>query len=266
VARYLLVGFIIPSLQPSHLKRHPSQKKQRPVGVNLDPTSVIDTPDSPILVVAQIHETNEPKHGVALYALLNRPGGGGLCVPHIVGQRECFYLPRFRDATTDLKKRGPAWNVLVREVCFRPSPVGPSGPEPEMDGEPVAELSSSYQALEDFLDNAVNNWNDENSRHMIAEFYERWPGTRDVSRLTISEISFVKDQLLTEDLFVEDRLLRPFVLTCHTMILEEIRKATSRGLEADMSNICATALKLLVVGGFGASELTAADSTGMEQG
>ncbi|KAK4041700.1 hypothetical protein C8A01DRAFT_34303 [Parachaetomium inaequale] len=133
-----------------------------------------------------------------------------------------------------------------------------------MDSEPM--LEPLYQALEDFLDNAVSNWIDEDSRQMIAEFYERWPDTREVSHLTISEISFVKDQLLTEDLFVEDRLLRPFVLMCHTMILEEVRKAASRGLEADMSNICATALKLLVVGGLGATELTAADPTSMEQG
>ncbi|KAK4157582.1 hypothetical protein C8A00DRAFT_29425 [Chaetomidium leptoderma] len=123
VSQYLVVGFTIPGLKPDHFKKHPSQKKQMPVGVQLDPTSIISGTDlpHPILVVVRIQET-EPE-GTVLYALLNPQRG--LCTPHHIGQKGCFYLPIFRDSTTDLKTRGPAWNKLVQKVSIRPTTQRP---------------------------------------------------------------------------------------------------------------------------------------------
>jgi hypothetical protein len=110
VSQYLLVGFTLPELQPEYLKLHPSQKKQVPVGTHLDPTSVIDTPDGvlPIMVVVQMQEETELEEAMTFYALINP--SGGLCTPHRLAQKACFYLPMFRDSAGDLNTRGPAWN------------------------------------------------------------------------------------------------------------------------------------------------------------
>jgi hypothetical protein len=69
------------------------------------------------MVVTQIQETEQQK--TDLFVLL-RPKLG-LCTPFHVGQKESFYLPVFRDETTDLKQRVPAWNQLVVKQALRPS-------------------------------------------------------------------------------------------------------------------------------------------------
>ena len=120
VQRYLLVGITCTDLEPEHFKKHKSQMKQKPVGTHLDPDSIISIIDKdrlPLMVVTQIQESEQQK--TDLFVLL-RPKRG-LCTPYHVGQKECFYLPIFRDNTTDLKQRGPAWNQIVAKHALRPS-------------------------------------------------------------------------------------------------------------------------------------------------
>lgn len=117
VQRYLLVGITCTDLKAEHFRKHKSQAKQKPVGTHLDPSSIIRSEGLPLMVVTQIQESEQPK--TDLFVLL-RPKLG-LCTPFHVGQKECFYLPVFRDETTDLKQRGPAWNQLVAKQALRPS-------------------------------------------------------------------------------------------------------------------------------------------------
>jgi hypothetical protein len=107
VRRYLLVGLTLPNLNKEVLSRHPSQKKQRPVGTKLEKSALISTADSPefVMVVTPIFDA-EPEV-TQLYALVKPLDG--LCHPFIIGHKACFYLPQFRDNTTDLKSRGPSW-------------------------------------------------------------------------------------------------------------------------------------------------------------
>lgn len=69
----------------------------------------------PILVVTSITKV-EPL-AVQLSALA-RPGYG-LCTPCQIGQISVFYRHEFRDATTNIRDRGPAWNSLVKEYSAR---------------------------------------------------------------------------------------------------------------------------------------------------
>jgi hypothetical protein len=120
IQRYLLVGITSADLEVEHLKMHNSQTKQKPVGTHLAADSIIEISNKerlPIMVVTQIQETEQPK--TDLFVLL-RPRLG-LCTPFHVGQKECFYLPVFRENTTSLSKRGPAWNQLVAKQALRPS-------------------------------------------------------------------------------------------------------------------------------------------------
>jgi prefoldin subunit 5 len=114
MTRYMLVGFTLPGLKEEHLKRHEEQRKQKPVGTELNPDGIIEYAELPIMVVTPIHNVEA---GVThLYALLQP--SGGLCTPYKTAQRECFYLPQFRDSTTDLKGRGPSWyeGTLIRPL------------------------------------------------------------------------------------------------------------------------------------------------------
>ena len=109
-------------MDPKSWKKHPAQKEQMAVSTQLGSggDAVIDGPGSqqlPIMVVAQIQEAEQ--EATSLYALL-RPARG-LYTPYQIGQKGCFYLSIFRDDTTDLKARGPAWNRLVQKQCVRPS-------------------------------------------------------------------------------------------------------------------------------------------------
>jgi hypothetical protein len=250
----ILVGFTLRRLKPEYFKKHPSQKKQRPVGTHLNPDGVIDSPDSPIMVVAQIQKT-EPA-GLSLSALLEPKDG--LCRPYHIGQHACLYLPIFRDDTTCLMERKVAWNRLVKKACIRP-PVQAS-PSVNITGEVAAksrrEVSALHKVLENFLDNAVTDWHDEDSEDMIQQFYKTLPEAQEQCDLKTLDIRLIKHQMLGEDLWVEDRHLRPFFLACKTLIAEEERKAESRSLDPDWSNICATALKL-VTDMLGSTELEA---------
>lgn len=116
VQRYLVVGITSTDLTADHYKKHKSQTKQKPVGIHLDDSSIIRPKELPLIVVTQIQESEQPK--TDLFVLL-RPKLG-LCTPYHVGQKACFYLPVFRDETTDMKLRGPAWNQLVAKQAFRP--------------------------------------------------------------------------------------------------------------------------------------------------
>lgn len=58
-------------------------------------------------------------HRQSLFALL-RPKSE-LCTLYHIGQKMTFYLPMYRDGTTNLKGRGPAWNRLVLKQTLRPS-------------------------------------------------------------------------------------------------------------------------------------------------
>lgn len=119
VLRYLLVGYTYPGLTADHTKKHILQRKQTSVGARLNCNGVIDTSDPsilPVMVVTQLQPASPDS--TVLYALLGCKNG--LCTPFHVGQRNCFYLPIFRDGTTDLKSRGPAWNRLVQKQRIRP--------------------------------------------------------------------------------------------------------------------------------------------------
>jgi hypothetical protein len=117
VGRYLLVGFTCPRLKDEHFKKHSSQTKQKPVGTYLAADGIIRCDGLPVMIVTQTQDTEQSK--IDLFALL-RPRLG-LCTPFHIGQKGCFYLPMFRDETTDLKLRGPAWNKLVAKQSLRPS-------------------------------------------------------------------------------------------------------------------------------------------------
>jgi hypothetical protein len=117
IDQYMLVGFTLRGLEDDHFKMHASQKKQVPVGTHLAVDSIIEYKDLPLLVVIKMQESEQTK--VELKVLLRSKLG--LCRPYHVGQKECFYLPIFRDQTTDKKQRGPAWNQLVAKQAWRPS-------------------------------------------------------------------------------------------------------------------------------------------------
>jgi hypothetical protein len=252
--KYILIGFTSRGLKPEYFKKHPSQKKQRPVVTQLNPKGVIDSPDFPVMVVAQIQRT-EPT-GISLFALLEPKHG--LCRPYHIGKHACFNLPIFRDDTTCLQKRMVAWNRLVRKACIRP-PVQAS-----TQGDKTAEVAAESrdeafqlpEVLENFLDNVVTSWHETDSEDMVRVFHETWPDARGLCNLKVVDICLIKSQMLGDDLWVEDRHLRPFFLACKTLIAEEERKAESRSLDPDWSNNCATALKL-VTDMLGSTELEA---------
>jgi hypothetical protein len=105
VRRYMLVGFTLPGLGQEQLELQQGQNKQKPVGTELNVNGIIEYSDHPIMVVTPIHETEaEVTH---LYALLGP--FRGLCTPYKTSQKACFYLPQFRNDTTDSKIRGPSW-------------------------------------------------------------------------------------------------------------------------------------------------------------
>jgi hypothetical protein len=111
----------------------------------------------------------------------------------------------------------------------------------------------SYEALHDFVDNDATYWDREDSEAMIKEFYEQWPDLRSLE-LTSEDVNIMKRQLVEEGIWVEFRLLRPFVARCKEKISGRVQKENP-----DMSGICAKSLKSVKTL-FGVCESTAAIS------
>jgi len=123
---YVVVGLVPRTLEDRHSKLHRSQTKQKPVGT-VEPDVSEDvflyhanaSPEElPLIAVARDSLQEQPT-SVKLYVLLEPKDG--LCTPYVASQKDVFYLPRFRDLTTDHKSRGPNWNKLVLEVVTRTS-------------------------------------------------------------------------------------------------------------------------------------------------
>ncbi|KAK4043439.1 hypothetical protein C8A01DRAFT_32364 [Parachaetomium inaequale] len=92
----------------------------------------------------------------------------------------------------------------------------------------------SYEAL---LDNEATDWDREDSEAMIREVYEQWPDLRSL-KLMAEDVDLMKRQLVDEDIWVEFRLLRPFIARCKEKISGRVHKG-----KPDMSGICAKSLK-----------------------
>lgn len=111
---YVVVGFIPNNQQAKSKKLNHLQVRAKPVGIRRpSETDIIGfnektPPDElPLIVVA----TTTASGNVNFYVLL-KPAP--LCTPCMVRQTEVFYLPRFRDATTDLSKRAASWGKLIK--------------------------------------------------------------------------------------------------------------------------------------------------------
>ncbi|KAL9074638.1 MAG: hypothetical protein Q9157_004312 [Trypethelium eluteriae] len=121
---YIVVGFI-PRDVPSHLdvsKQYTG--KQKPVGVDrpADEDILTPTPD-PHVVVTKEESTSAtnaaggPRKAFKLWVLLNPTRG--LCTPFGTSAPQVFYLPRFRNETTQKNNRSANWNKKIMEVVTR---------------------------------------------------------------------------------------------------------------------------------------------------
>jgi len=270
IHRYLLVGFAMSDYKSEHLKKHHSQQKQQPVGTHLNPEGVVQSEQLPLMVVVQIQDTELSK--VDLWVLL-RPKLG-LCAPYHIGQKYCFYLPMFRDGTTDFKQRGPAWNSLVMKQAFRPSDAAPSQKQlaykrarntSKVVLEPRVSLQNAISSLVECFAKSGQTWhlkelktileqadddlafvpiaeniamrkfvcNDEEFEEgdegdaavMVKELHALWP---DLTEITAPDLATLKAVLVQQNLFLEYRLLRPFLAeACF-----QIRKLREAGKEA----------------------------------
>jgi hypothetical protein len=103
----------------------------------------------------------------------------------------------------------------------------------------------SYQALRSLVDNEVEaeTWTEENSEQVIAEFYQRWPDAHDdFALLAPPDITEMKRQLVSNNIIVEYRLLRPFILESKGRMVERELEAAP-GVEPDMANVCVRSLE-----------------------
>ncbi|RDW57727.1 hypothetical protein BP5796_12528 [Coleophoma crateriformis] len=94
ICRYLVVGSAPRNLPDAIKKSAPRCKKQKPVGDKTPPADQIikwDDSKPPVLVV--------PKNG--------------LCTPFPIARNLVFYRWQYRDNTTAIHERGPAWNRRV---------------------------------------------------------------------------------------------------------------------------------------------------------
>ncbi|RDW58790.1 hypothetical protein BP6252_13266 [Coleophoma cylindrospora] len=112
VCRYLVVGYAPRDLSDAIKKTAPWCKKQRPVGNETPSADQIikwDESKPPVLVVVRV-EAQKTK-GTQLWALLKPKNG--LCTPFPIAQNLVFYRWQYRDNTTAINERGPAWNRRV---------------------------------------------------------------------------------------------------------------------------------------------------------
>ncbi|KAF8854059.1 hypothetical protein BDZ45DRAFT_657175 [Acephala macrosclerotiorum] len=233
------------------------------------------------MVVTQVQETEQPK--VDLFVLL-RPKRG-LCTPHHIGQQNCFYLPKFRDGSTVLKERGPAWNALVAKQALRPSDRVLSKKQmaykkarntSKVVLEPAVSLQNSIcthvecfaessdmwhlqeissileqadqdllfmpiasnTAMRKFVDNEEEFEDGDSTTEggdaalMLEEVRALWP---DLKEIDAADLAFLKRQLMTQDVTLEYRLLRPFLFeACYRLRAFDNLSDVSTNVVADV--------------------------------
>ncbi|TAQ83551.1 hypothetical protein B7494_g8125 [Chlorociboria aeruginascens] len=255
----LLVGFALPHIPDEALKTHPMQTKHKAVGTLINKDNLIESEETPLLVVTPI--SPDPEKKTDLYALLEP--SLGLCTPYIIMQTKVFYLPAFRDNTTAKKERGPAWNQLVttaaashsrtEQLSAKQATFKKARNTTKIVLEPKASLMNEISCLTDcflatgevwhlkelqaVLEQAQTDLQDpppgrpvlhkfvhnderfekEDPESMIEELRELW---RELE-IDATDILLLKEQLVQEGLYLEYRLLKPFLAEASYQLKKE---------------------------------------------
>ncbi|KAK7544850.1 uncharacterized protein J3D65DRAFT_664065 [Phyllosticta citribraziliensis] len=215
VEKYFVVGLTYSKIPRHVLKLHPAQKPRHPVGNVLHDEAIIGASDSqiPTLVVApEVRKSGGPS---TLFGLLCPREG--LCQPIPIQRRSVFYLIHYRDDATTFKKRELAWNKLIqRYQTLRRPKKAKLQPAPEKAAEepqPVPPVQKDV--MHSFIDNNEGGWEDGDSGSFAREFHQKWPEAPTFSN---EDISLVKRQLVDQEIIIEPRLLRPFVIQVMTWL------------------------------------------------
>jgi hypothetical protein len=251
VRRYLIVGYAYRGLNSITRTKPIVQKKQQAVGVTTE-GRLVKSSEVSVIVVTEILKAR--RGGVQLWALICP--NNGLCTPYKIAQKDAFYLAAYRDMTTDIKSRGPAWNekVAVQATRILPTPHTRGHSKPEKDTSKIVltperslrneilflfecfkksrepwlmqELSqvlkeahsdlefippASHVAQRKFADEDETDFTMADAQAMWSEFDKQWP-TADLEGVTPENILTLKQQLVKDELELEYRHLRPFVI------------------------------------------------------